>query len=652
MSIGAFALTHAMEPNMKRIFVGIGIILALAGTITAEAMELVPLEFRDIPVNGNDLVADPEAVTVQYGFSTRAGSKVVEHGDSICLLDSFRWIETPHVDWATPFANGPVRVLYIASQAYTTRNPIELAQRSDFDLTILQVPGVLSDGPLEQMPAVHAYFREKFTKLLSQEYDVIVLGSSSLQKPVEYILHAIRDKVSAGCGLVCLHDGQQWWRTDKELLEFFQSLSPISFGYSGVNAVPQRTTVASPVTDSISFALWPPTGVHKGKVDEGAEALVQVNGFPIVAAGRLGKGRVVGVYFHYPLIPDVDPEKTPLFGDYYEPIYSFYLKAVAWAAGKEPQVRLSVPKTTICRSGENASVKVGVQARDNLEHPTILEFRLQDPWGNPVSDGKMKCQAMASERQVDVALPQLLANGLYRLDLWLLDGKKVANWGSAAIRVEGGKSLSVEPLQKVGKVGDVARYKVNTGGATGTLHVRGVDDMDRVFHESTTDARDGSTVEVDLGRSCLPHNRVEFSLLNGKDVVARQYVDLWIPRVGLGSTADEFVLASYGWTREDTHLRRYAGALYREAGLNAIYSNWHSRGYIGEAGEMGLYSISGAMSPYLKQNNLEKELKSCPNKPESQAEWKKNIDQAIDDIQTYGGIGRVLDDEAWFGYVT
>ena len=45
--------------------------LVMTGAV-ADTRPLLPIEVHDIPVNGNEKVADPEAVKVEYGFSTRA----------------------------------------------------------------------------------------------------------------------------------------------------------------------------------------------------------------------------------------------------------------------------------------------------------------------------------------------------------------------------------------------------------------------------------------------------------------------------------------------------------------------------------------------------------------------------------------------------
>jgi len=624
--------------------------------------ELVPLEFRNIPVNGVDEITDPVTVTVTHGFAGRTGSKIAEHGDEITLLDSFKWIETPHVKWAAPYANGPVRVLCIVSQPYSTRNAIELLQRSDFEVAILQIPMILSDAPPKTQPAVHEFYWKRFEQTLAREFDVILFSVGDYEPDYkgfdnvrDRLLRRVKEKVEAGCGLVVVQGSNRWYRTPKERLALIHELSPLTHGHGAVTGVIRRTEVSHPLTDAMSFRLWPMATTNKGKADDGAMVLCTLEARPVVAVGRCGKGRVVAAYYHVrrvsaSLMPQHDYEAHPAFGDYWEPVYSFYLKALAWAAGREPRIALSTPPETACEAGRAPRVTVTLRHAREGSLRVKLRFRLQDPWGVLLHEGVARAKVGPAPREIVPSLPPCNINGLHRLDLWVTGGKRVENWGSVAVRVTGGTPFAVEPLDKAGALGGVARFRLNTGGAAGALHVRAIDDVDRIFFEKTLTAADDDVVEVDLKRSRLPRNRVEFSLLVDGRIVGRRFIELRIPRIGLDSLDGEYVIATYGATYADRHLARRLGGLYREAGFNAVYANWHRRVYIQQPFDLGLASITGGMSPYFKHASLDKELKHSPNKPEVREQWDKNIAEAVDDIRTYGGIGRVLDDEAFFAW--
>ncbi|MHB9024095.1 MAG: beta-galactosidase [Armatimonadota bacterium] len=624
----------------------------LSLSLFALAAGMLPPREIDLPVNGTNLTEDPAAVAAQFSLPKRQANKIVEMGDTTALTgDPLRYVETPHVDWAAPYANGPVRVLWIGDPGHRLREAIELMQRSDFAITILQVPNILPSFGKET--AMRAFFRGKMAELLKRDYDVIVVTSAAFSEET-WLLESIVARVQDGCGVVAVHDLSQWWRGDKGKLELFHALSPLSYGYGGQKAVPTRKT-AHPVTEGVPFLLWPATSVHNSVLDKDATALAVINNAPIIAAGQCGKGRAVGVYFtswsfNGGIIPaPLDPAEGALWGDYYEPVYACWLKALAWAAKKEPKVTVNAPEVAPCTAGETPKLTLGLYDQRPQSGKLSLRFRLQDPYGQEIP-GKIVVRPGSSTERLDIELPALAINGLHRLDYWVLRGKAVENFGSVALKVDNGVPFAVEALQSVGALGGTAKYRVKTGGAAGTLAVRGIDDAERVFLDRQLPVTDGQTVEVDLSRSLLPRNHLEFTLLQNGKATGRANARLYIPRIGLDALRGEYCIASYGWTDTPDYLAPYMGDLYRAAGFNTIYANWHSRGYISNAANLGLFSITGAMSPYVKQSTLDKELASCPNKAKTQAEWTKNITAAKDDIRYYGGIGRVLDDEAFIAY--
>ncbi len=425
--------------------------LLLFPVLYAQETGILPLEFRKIPINGNDLVGDPEAVTVNYGFTTRTGSKIVEHGDSVTLLDSYEGLPTPHTKWVVPYARGPVRVLFVTNQAYGGRNPLELRQRSNFQISILHIPGVLNDARPDRQPVVHDFFWTKFQKLLDAECDVVFLATGDLEggykdfdNVKDRILRRIKEKVAAGCGLVLLHGNPRWYRLSKSRLAWLNELSPLKHGHSGITDRPARTQVRSAVSDSFSFASWPHATTNQVTADAGADVLATLSGRPFIATGRYGKGRVAAAYFQVQrinsgILPLFDPEKVTQLGDTHEPVYAFYLKALAWAAGREPLAGLSVPELTRSKAGESPKVVVraDLAAKALAKGGFALRYELRDPWGNRIRQVPNSVEMSPPGGQVTIPLVRLHANGLYRLDLWLLRDSKVENWGYTAIQVEG-----------------------------------------------------------------------------------------------------------------------------------------------------------------------------------------------------------------------
>lgn len=651
------------------------------------AWDFTPLELADPPVNGTEQREDPAALRGRLHFGTRSSNKMVEHGDTIALLDAIDHLETPHLDWATGYSEGPIRVLWVVQPKSGLRDPFEIEQRSDFEITRLIIPSTLRVHPNDV--ALNRLFAQKYDAILSRAYDVIVLRNyaprvwrTDEQHPViASVYERLAEKVRSGaCGLVCLLASDRWYRgpdggngsipADNEA---YESLAPLYYGHGGSSATPQRTAATSSVSDGISFAAWPLCQVSQSKADEGATVLATAEGYPIVAVGQAGRGRTVGLHYRTfmsggtSLIPDFDPEGPPRLGDYYEAVYPLWLRALAFAAGKPPRVRLEAADVTACASGSAPEVALTISADQHaggrLPERLLLRYRLTDSYGERFAIAEQEVALAGTPVKVTPSLPVLHANGVYRLDVRLVGPVEAAdggaasknettyNWGTAAVRVEGGPVLSATKVDGLVRPGEPARLKIHTGGAEGELHVLAVDGLDRMFHDRTFSATDGQVVSIDTAHSVLPANRIYFTLRKPGDEVplARTAVKLYLPRIGLKSTQRQFVVASYGQTPVAEHLRPYSGLLYRAAGFNANYFNWHSRYKLRWSADTGLLGITGAAWGF-KQRGLDKLHKQSPNVPEVRAQWSEKIARDADDVRAYGSIGRVLGDESWFAH--
>jgi hypothetical protein len=181
-------------------------LLAAPGFVEAARGQTWAPRETPVIVNGTDRIETPLYYHEALGFGRRVGFKIVEHGDTTFFQDDLRYLETPHIDWAAPYANGPVRVLFIANLQGQLRHPIELMQRSDFDVTVLQIPAVLDDGQDE----THEKIRQRIFEIANRDYDVIAVTSAA--SPGSPLFDLLKAKVEAGCGAVVLHNFSQWWR--------------------------------------------------------------------------------------------------------------------------------------------------------------------------------------------------------------------------------------------------------------------------------------------------------------------------------------------------------------------------------------------------------------------------------------------------------
>ncbi len=392
--------------------------------------------------------------------------------------------------------------------------------------------------------------------------------------------------------------------------------------------------------------------------DTDAETLASVSGVPFIATGTNGSGRTVGVNYkctgdYSLLLPNHDPEITPHWGDYYEPVYALYLKALAWAAGKEPRVALTVPDVTVTNAGDEIDVTLSLKRVDESAPTSVtVEHRLKDAFGNCLDDGVSDAVAITTNGvEYTPDLPALYAtNGIYRLDLWVKYDDKIENWGCTAIRIENGTQFSMEALQNVGIPGSSVWYRVDTDAVGARLSVQGIDGMDRIFFSTNVFVADEDEIEVDLARSCLPGNRIEFTLKNRAHVIGRTVHPLYVPRIGLDSFDNEFMVACYSHTTSEHHLDKYMGAISRASGINTVYHPSHERRFGHAVVDRGLFHVAGTTWT-LRQFSLTNELALCPNKPTSRDSWTNHIATLAVDVSDFGGVGRVFGDEVYHSYV-
>ncbi|MEI7834102.1 MAG: hypothetical protein WCJ56_13015, partial [bacterium] len=123
-------------------------------------------------------------------------------------------VVTPHITWAKPYAQGPVKALFITTRK-NQREVIELAERMQLDYSVFTVgtdkafalssdkdtAGRVIAGAAEKDMA------QRLQMLLRDNYDVIVLGNIKFDILPQNIRRSITDAVSNGTGLIGVASG-------------------------------------------------------------------------------------------------------------------------------------------------------------------------------------------------------------------------------------------------------------------------------------------------------------------------------------------------------------------------------------------------------------------------------------------------------------
>jgi beta-galactosidase len=318
-----------------------------------------------------------------------------------------------HIPWAKPYVGGAVKALIIAPRG-AQRETIELAQRLSMEyayvltLSPQELGWTPSSGPYAPANGVsNSEMIAETRAKLRDSYDVIIIGHLEWKMFPEDILYEIMKKVHDGTGLVYSYSSYGQVDRVKKMLAKGPGEDEENF-----------------VTTGIPFAALP---VFQ---EMGAEKIVGLRQFK--------KGRIVTLdygpkrpRFQYltPAPPDDSEGYTDLHYEYY---MSLVVKAVLWAANREPDIlvrswgqdgatfqRAALEKTNLSATLSGTPTPGAVQA----------EMTVRDASGRVMFQRSEKFTMDAPEKGISFAL-SALPHGRHFADLVLKRGDRVVNWAT------------------------------------------------------------------------------------------------------------------------------------------------------------------------------------------------------------------------------
>jgi hypothetical protein len=380
-----------------------------------------------------------------------------------------RELVTPHVKWANPYANGPIRAFIVSSVA-EGRTVVELMQRLTLE------PRVLSIDPhwdvnkwcmdryadfdhLAPSDYSRSYSVLEPELAAGTSYDVIVMHSMlGWNHMPESIRRLIYERVRRGEGLVLVHPHLGEDESDKGLWD----LSPIvavpptrltaegagmEKGYpappkQALSGKPWRRSANHYIANGIPFEALPygPLKHYLYELGEGAEALVTgEGGAPVVAVKQYGRGRVVGLAYHnYGLFPEVALRRGEMEETFWEYLFSLLMRSIVWAARKEPSVQLGALKVRTAgldTDADGAGLAIAVQNAGAPQKATI-EVTFRDERGGDEGTLKRAFQLGKGETSLDLPLPRgRPAGGRHFVDVIVSTGGRKHDWGTASYEV-------------------------------------------------------------------------------------------------------------------------------------------------------------------------------------------------------------------------
>lgn len=398
-------------------------------------------------------------------------------------------VEVPGINWAKPFAGRKLRVLAIHPRG-KQRDTVELAHRTDMEVSAVfpevnQRNHEHSSAPF--FPVIKgmslADVAARLREAMGTRPDVIILGGLGRYKAEELFYGALatplKSFVASGGGLVYAKGAIPARTVPADASDGAKKKAGKDRSFE--DGLTAQAVAAAPLLLAMGtpFHYLPGFQPRRGRETRNFEHAASLF--------THGRGRIVrlerpnGGRRGYGLFANVSGDLNDLHYQYY---MAFAIKAILWAGGQEPEVRLKAfPASVTTPRGEEGNltftivnVPKGCEVSLAIRSPEKL-FRLPAqpltsqgvergaPILTPVHTAAQKVEP-GQEAGVSFGLPTLPA-GSYLLDVTVTrDGRK-ANWGSAHLEVASELDIAQVRLSKEYVV--VADGKADEIGATVAL---------------------------------------------------------------------------------------------------------------------------------------------------------------------------------------
>jgi len=443
-------------------------------------------------------------------------------------------LATPHIDWADPYVNGPIKAFVIPS-VMEGRTLVELMQRLELQVDAVTIDpawdvnkwtmsfgeayGARAEQTAEgdvDFSFMYKYLEEDLSSDRTWEVMIMhgILGWGHLPEAVRAkLLQRVRD----GMGLVIVGPLEG---PGGEGLRELSPLIPATGGDAPDPVYPASHRGQSPkggwaaqgahyLTHGVPLETFPAAYLGHRKYDPTADAevIATADGDPTIAVRQVGKGRVVALgYENYGLAPFIRWEACGAVGDaWWETWYSLFLRAIVWSARKEPAARVDALTLSSAEADTDRHTPISALARITGQAEELL-WQVRDDVGAIKLTGKAPVRDGGATFPIPVAE---LNGGRHLVDVFLLSGGKHADWATAVLTVRPPVSIaavtadpSVVTEEKPVKA-TVDLSAPLADGASLTLEL--VDNCHRVIARaaSPTLSADGKTATAELATDDL-----------------------------------------------------------------------------------------------------------------------------------------------------
>ncbi len=376
-------------------------------------------------------------LTVAVSATCAQGADAVDDrhpGDYILNIDTS--YETPHTTWASPYARGTLKALFIVPHRDGARDVVELYQRMDLDFEEFVVPGSESIGADNKYAEnVQGISTEEKTELLraklQQDYDVIAICNFDFDAiPAELQYEILRKVAEDGTGLVF-----GYYRDTKRDLKRYPIEGAVEMLWEG--------------TPLPAMGSWVDRRMEAREMDTVASIPAQV-----LSTWSLGEGRMAVLDWGNPPPsrwggPGVTPDyinfspDLPQIYDYY---YALIARVLYWASRDlEPRVAFSGLGVTAADAQDGVSF--ALDNASGAEMPVTLKatWRLMD--GSVLAESEQDLVLATASTEATVTVPETLPGGEILLDLRVVSSDGVEAWGSKQVVNRGVPTIEAVELE-------------------------------------------------------------------------------------------------------------------------------------------------------------------------------------------------------------
>ncbi len=339
---------------------------------------------------------------------------------------------TPHVRWAKPLPQGPIRVLSTQGTA-SIREVIELDQRLDMTYTcIYQHPDESGRNPkFSSVRLMSAFEHSRWDELLQADYDLIIIGGIPWLYYSDTIRKQILRKVEQGAGLLIVAHRDSWPDPDDWLCKLHEDSEDISETF----------------THELPLTLLP---------------LLQHD--RLVTRAPHGQGRIIIVDYRdgtrptrgSTLIPSYarrNEDKTPAERDgmpLNEWHYAFLTRVALATAGRSADTGVSLaalPETLTADEARTSRFSLALGSTAGTA--ATVRFELVDAFGERIWEQESICTVEVAANGVPVPTLGSLKRGTHVLTARVLDAQgKALDWSLRTFTVDAPLRLHALQLDK------------------------------------------------------------------------------------------------------------------------------------------------------------------------------------------------------------